>query len=146
MNIFITNVPETLSRKDLQQFISGALKSRWRLPFTHRDLVFDCKIIRITAMDTSTMETHGLVRAKNSKCGMEIIKRINGSQLMGHQIEARRFFRRSTTRDRRIPNAHLDIFFNNDRRQDDRRRSRLIIGTSEAPEIMGMDRFHRTYG
>ncbi len=100
----------------------------------------------ISAKGSNVVETHGLVRVGDPKTGLEIIKKLNGARLLGKKIEARKYVQRSASRDRRIPNAHLDIFFDNDRRRNDRRRHHLIIGTAETPEVKGLDRFHRTYG
>lgn len=146
MNIIIKEIPEILTGRDLQRLVNQVLKPRWRLPFTRRDVIDDCKIIRITAKGSNTVETHGLVRVGNLKTGLEIIKKLNGSSLLGKKIKARKYVLRSVSRDRRIPNAHLDIFFDNDRRSRDRRRSHLIVGTAQSPEIRGLDHFHRTYG
>lgn len=146
MNIIIKEIPEILTGRDLQRIVNQVLKARWHLPFTRRAVISDCRVIRITAKGSNTVETHGLVRADNPKTGLEIIRKLNGSSLLGKKIEVRKYFLRSATRDRRIPNAHLDIFFDNDRRSKDRRRPHLIVGTAQSPEIRGLDRFHRTYG
>ncbi len=146
MNIFIKAIPDILTGRDLHRLVNQILKPRWRLPFQRRNLVRECKIIRIAAKGSKTVETHGLVRVANPKTGLDIIKKLDGSSLLGRRIEVRKYIQRSATRDRRIPNAHLDIFFDNDRRRGDRRRPHVIIGPAESPQIKGMDRFHRTYG
>ncbi len=146
MNIFIREIPDILTGRDLQRLVNQILKPRWRLPFQRRDIVRECRIIRISDKGSNAVESHGLVRVTNSKTGQEIIRKLNGSSLLGRRIEVRKYIQRSASRDRRIPNAHLDIFFDNDRRRGDRRRPHVIIGSAESPEVKGMDHFHRTYG
>ena len=146
MNILIKQVPDSLTRKELQKLVGQALKRYWRFPFTGRNTSYDCRLIRYAAKGSGTIETHGLVRLKDRKSAMILLKKLNGISLNGQKLEACRYYQRSVLRDRRTPLGNSDIFLDNERRRHDRRRSKMVLNTAQTLKIEGLDRFRKTYG
>lgn len=129
MDIFIRRLPESVTRLDLIHFISGALKPHWALfSAPPKTANVDCEIMRVTDIDSQTVEYHGIAHFAQPNEAMGVIARLNGTLLKGKQMEVRKFFHRSSLRDRRIHSSSnplpTHVF---EQRHEDRRRSQLLI-------------------
>ena len=130
----LRQIPKGVTRGELGRFVSKGLKPSWMyfLSSSHAK-VKRCEILQISNPETETVEYHGLVQIDPSKAALPVIDRLNGRILRGKPIEVRKYFRRSSFRDRR--QAMSDIDEQQDLRRRDRRRDQLISRVLHAPEI-----------
>lgn len=126
MDIFIRRLPNSTTRLDLMQFVSAALKPKWYLlQFSPLGKLTHCDICRIDDTGNGQVEYHGLARIDPPSAGLEVINRLNGEYFKNKKVEVRKFFRRSTKRDRRhvaeneLPQGSFE------KRKKDRRRPHL---------------------
>jgi len=148
MYIFVRRIPEGVSRRELTRFVDKATSSFWRrLPFVTHPQVEKCEILRIEDLETHSVEYHGLISVQPAKAALSLINRLNGERLHGKAVEVRKYYRRSSYKDRRRRYADGDELSFDDRRHKDRRRPRLRIRTIRRPqiEIEGLADFSRTY-
>jgi len=134
MWIFLRQIPNESTRRELGKFASKGLKPSWVFfPFPSHAKVKRCEILQILNPKTKTIEHHGLVQIDPSKAALQVIERLNGQRLQGKLIVVRKYFRRSPHWDRRR------IFSNREERRElrrqDRRRDRLRSRVLHAPEI-----------
>ena len=134
MWIFIRQIPKGTSREELRKFVTKGQKPSWMfLPIPSRTKVKRCEILQIFNPGAKTIEYHGLAQIDPSKAALPIIARLNGCELKGKPVEVRKYFRRSSHRDRR---RSLDVrALEHDNRRQDRRRERLRKKVMYAPEI-----------
>ncbi len=95
MKILIPHVPSTITRQELLSIVQDAVKPRWFMPFTSGGTVAKCKLIRILNMDTGTVEFHGMVDIYPEKIAEKAIRQLNGKNLNGHQLTARKWVDRT---------------------------------------------------
>ncbi len=126
MEIFIRRLPNSTTRLDLMQFISAALRPKWYLlQFTPIGTLGRCDICRIDDPNTKQIEYHGIAHIEPPSAALSLINRLNGEIFKTKKVEVRKFFHRSSKRDRRrMPGDHLskEIF---EKRKQDRRRSSI---------------------
>lgn len=129
MDIFIRRLPESLTRLDLIHFISSAIKPNWNIfGRTSSPAKFDCEIMRITDIDSQTVEYHGVAHFALSNEALAAISRLNGSVLKGKTMEVRKYFHRSPLRDRRMLTSSLPLPNPiQEKRHEERRRPQLLI-------------------
>ncbi|WP_428604734.1 RNA recognition motif domain-containing protein [Sedimenticola sp.] len=128
MEIFVRRLPNSTTRLDLMQFISAALKPKWYLlQFSPIGTLGHCDICRIDDPKTKQVEYHGIVQVEPPSAALSLINRLNGELFKTKKVEVRKFFRRSSKRDRRRiqdsqpPNEIIE------KRKQDRRRSGITI-------------------
>ena len=134
MWIFIRHIHKGTTRKELGRFVNKGLRPPWMLiPLPSPAKLKRCEILQINHPETKTTEYHGLVQIEPSLAALPVIERLNGRQMQGKLIEVRKYFRRSSYRDRR----HLfdDPPTQPERRRRDRRRDHLNSRVLHAPEI-----------
>jgi hypothetical protein len=71
-------------------------------------VVSNCSILRITDPLTAASEYHGLIEIQPAKAAMRAIDELNGRELNGKKIEARRYYNRSLLRDRLQHGSGMD--------------------------------------
>lgn len=127
MEIFIRRLPNSTTRLDLMQFISTALKPKWYLlQFSPIGTLGHCDICRIDDPKTRQVEYHGIAHIEPPSAALQLIKRLNGEVFKTKKVEVRKFFHRSTKRDRRHT-APEQVSSNSEKRKQDRRRSGMRI-------------------
>ncbi|WP_157606813.1 RNA-binding protein [Sedimenticola selenatireducens] len=128
MEIFIRRLPNSTTRLDLMQFVSEALRPKWYLlQFSPIGTLGHCDICRIDNPKTKQVEYHGIVHVDPPSAALSLINRLNGEIFKTKKVEVRKFFRRSTKRDRRrtsLEQISRDI---SEKRKQDRRRSGIQI-------------------
>jgi len=129
MIIFIREIPETASQKELGDFISGGLNRMRLLPFSRRRKVEKCDILRIKDLDTDRVEYHGLAYLDDERAAKALIKQLNGAALNGKKVDVRSYYKRSVDRDRRRPGRQMTNLAILNRRQGDRRRGNILVET-----------------
>lgn len=144
MDIFIRRLPNAITRLDLMQFISDALKPRWyRLQFNPPGKLTHCEICRIQDINSNRVEYHGIAQVEPPTAGLQVINRLNGELFKNKQVEVRKFFRRSTKRDRRDQPVQILTHPLFDNRRQDRRRPSIRIeflhaGTTAEQDFPGI--------
>ena len=134
MWLFLRQIPKGTTREKLGEFVSKGLNPSWmlfRLPA--RAKIKRCEILQIFNPDTESTEYHGLVLIDPSKEVPPMIERLNGRKLQGKPIEVRKYFRRSSDRDRRRTLSEREE--GSEIRRQDRRRQRLRSTVLRAPEV-----------
>ncbi|HEB95735.1 MAG TPA: RNA-binding protein [Sedimenticola thiotaurini] len=125
MLVFIREIPESVTRQDLRHFVGEAFRSPWNRLFGRKGEIRELDILKITDEETQTVEYHGLVDIEPSKSAMLAIRRLNKSRLLGRSVDVRRYWIRSTYRDRRGQPQGAEELSLPERRMRDRRRPRL---------------------
>lgn len=128
MEIFIRRLPNSTTRLDLMQFVSAALKPKWYLlQFSPIGKLGHCDICRIDNPRTKQVEYHGIVHVDPPSVALNLINRLNGEIFKTKKVGVRKFFHRSSKRDRRrtpLEQISRDI---SEQRKQDRRRSDIQI-------------------
>lgn len=128
MEIFIRRLPKSTTRLHLMKFISDALKPKWYLlQFSPKGTLRHCDIWRIDDPQTKQVEYHGVARIEPPSAALQLINRLNGQPFRTKIVEVRKFFHRSSERDRRrLQDEQIAKGFS-EKRKRDRRRSGLHI-------------------
>lgn len=123
MDIFIRRLPNSTTRLDLMQFISAALKPKWYLlQFAPLGKLTHCDICRIDDTGNGQVEYHGIAQVEPPSAALQVINRLNGEYFKSKKVEVRKFFRRSSKRDRRhLTDTELPQGIFEKRKQDRRR-------------------------
>lgn len=128
MEIFIRRLPNSTTRLDLMQFISAALRPKWYLlQFSPIGTLGHCDIWRIDNTRTQQVEYHGLVRIEPPSAAVYLINKLNGEVFKTKKVEVRKFFHRSSKRDRRRTSIQQLSNHIGEKRKQDRRRSGILI-------------------
>ncbi len=146
MWIFIRQIPELTSRKELVQFVQRGLFPGPRLLhlFSKRR-IRRCELMTITDRDTGLVEHHGLVEIEPTGTINRLVQRLDGAILRGKGVGVRRYYHRSPHRDRRqIPDTSHSTPAE-ERRLNDRRRLHLHVAMEQAPQVEGIPAFHRMH-
>jgi hypothetical protein len=98
--LFLRGLPEDLTRRELKMFVQCAIKGADSRMFAFGAVVSNHDIVRITDPVKGTTEYHGLVEIQPAKAAIRAIEWLNGRELKGRTIEARRYYNRSLLRDR----------------------------------------------
>ena len=134
MWIFLRQIPKGTTREKLGRFVSKGLKPSWMLfQLFPQAKVKRCEVLQVFNHDTNSFEYHGLVMIEPSKAALPVIGRLNGRELQGKSIEVRKYFRRSSYRDRRRTFSERED--GSDFRRQDRRRGQLRSTVLHAPEV-----------
>jgi RNA recognition motif-containing protein len=141
MLIFIRVLPESVTRDDLYQFASRAVRSPWSRMFGQRGRIKGVDILKITDQERGSVAYHGLVDIEPAKSAMIAIKRLDGSEINGKRVLVRKYYTRSRYRDRRgqMPQPAALTILN--RRLKDRRRPQL---SKEMVHVSGGQSIHRS--
>ncbi|PLY11967.1 MAG: hypothetical protein C0631_17780 [Sedimenticola sp.] len=127
MDIFIRNLPESVTRLDLINFIEKGLKPRWSLFGSNNGRMLKCQIFVVTNMHTRASEFHALAKVEPSSAANSLIAKLNGSLLKGKPMTVRKFMRRSILRNRRRQSLEIKPERTENQRRTDRRRSNIRI-------------------
>ncbi len=134
MWFFVRMIRDQTSRKELRKFINKGLRPSWMfIPLPSPAKLKRCEILQIVHPESKTTEYHGLVQIEPSKSTQPVIERLGGRELQGKSIEIRKYFRRSSYRDRR--GLFADQTQPQERRRHDRRRERLSSTVLHAPDV-----------
>lgn len=126
MLLFIENMPESVSRKQLRQIVERAMHRSWFL-LRRKGGIESLDIIQIQDGDKQTVEYHGLVEIEPDATALVAMKRLNRSTIWGRQVSVRPYAIRSAYRDRRGHKPHKEDLRVIDRRKGDRRQNYLIM-------------------
>lgn len=136
MKIFLRALPVGTWDRDLKAFVQTIIAPPWYMPLRNRATIKSCKILKITDPNLGTVEFHGLLDLQPAKAALDAIDRLNGQS----RLEARKWHVRSKYHyDRRDRYALSADAWIQDRRQDSRRRYKLVI------EVYQQSRFRRIY-
>lgn len=129
MDIFIRRLPESVTRLDLIHFISSAIKPHWTLFGTaSKPVKIDCEIVRVTDIDSQTVEYHGIAHFTKPNEAVDVIERLDGRFLKGKKMEVRKYFHRSPLRERRnLDRSNPLPSPMEEQRHEKRRRSQLLV-------------------
>lgn len=134
MLVFIQNMPESISSKELHQLVDDAMNRSW-FPFRRRGSIGKLDIIRVHDRDNRTVEHHGLVDIEPDGTALAALKRLNRSVFRGGQVMASPYAVRSAYRDRRGHKPHAEDLSVIDRRKGDRRRANLIMAKLAGEQV-----------
>ena len=144
MDLFIRNIPQKATEKDLYKFVLEGLKSWW--PFADDPEISRCEIIEITDPEYGEMEFHGLITIRDPRVGEKAIRKLNGKVFMGSTVAEVREYTHRSPGDRRVSNSRVS------QRPEDRRRKNLKIEfrskrlKQEDLDLKPMDNFARQHG
>lgn len=99
--LFVRNLPYSVSRRDLKQFIQRELRVAGIRGLPLMSTCTSCNILRITDPATGTREYHGLVEMQPARIALQAISVLNGKEIAGTPIEVRRYRHRSAWGERR---------------------------------------------
>ena len=134
MWIFIRQIHKETTRKELSRFVIKGLRPSWMLfTLSPSAKLKRCEIMRIVQPERKSVEYHGLVQINLNGAAHQMIDRLNGHELQSKAIEAHKYTRRSTYRDRR--GLSTERKYQQERRKQERRREGLSRRVLHAPEI-----------
>ncbi len=93
--VFLGGLPAQWGARDLKDLVRTEMRS---VPAGGPRAGFgicECSILRITDLDTGRVERHGLVEIRPPLLALQVIDRLGGRLVGGHQIQARRYRQRS---------------------------------------------------
>lgn len=128
MEIFIRQLPDSVTRVELAKFINQAIPSRWsllgRVP---QGEMIRCQIIKVTDIDAGITEFHGWADIEPVNVSQEVIEKLKGISLRGKRMKVRKFYRRSRLRDRRKHQTSSVAAAFKEKRKGDQRRPNLVV-------------------
>ena len=131
MMLFIKGFPTTLNSYDLKSFLRHLISRAKREGDSVNGSVRSCRIVRTTNAEIQGVERYALVELKPARLALWCIKKIQGTQLAGVEIVARRYRQRSLLCERRQPRQEPKNI--HERRVCDRRREGFRIEDVESP-------------
>lgn len=142
MELFIRRLPEATTRLDLIKYVSDALKPRWHLlQFAPTGSITESEILRIEDTDHESIEFHGVIHIVPAAAALTALERLDGNYFKSKKVEVRKYFHRSTERDRRHRQSASPANDIQEQRKQDRRRIHLLIepfhagATSRKPTV-----------
>jgi hypothetical protein len=93
--VFLGDLPTQLTVRELKDLVRAEIRSGPAVGPQVGRSICGCSIIRITDLDTGTVEHHGLVEIRPPLLAIQVIDRLDGRMLGGHRISARRYRQRS---------------------------------------------------
>lgn len=138
MKIFLRCHGQAMSRDTLLRFVRKGLRGPWYAGFRELGEIGSCLIVRVMDLSGRQIEYHGLVEVRPARLGWQVMQRLNGRRLMGQQVQARKWFdRTSQGADRRRLEGLQAYPMDQDRRRDtDRRRMVRVQFLKEVPEVV----------
>ncbi len=128
MWILVTNISPAATHDDIYRFAKRGLKGRWMpIATASRGKVKRCGIMRISNSGKTVLEFHGLVSIEPIRSAMQAIERLHGRKMRGVNVGVRRYFSRSTERDRRNLFEQQPLSEEDERRRSDRRRAEIRV-------------------
>jgi RNA recognition motif-containing protein len=94
--LFVRNLPTSVTRRDLRQFIQRELKQAGIRGLPLMSTCTSCCILQITDPATGSREYHGLVEMQPARIALQAIAILNGKEIAGTPMEVRRYRHRST--------------------------------------------------
>lgn len=126
MLIFIRLLPESITHTDLRRFADKAIQSTWLNLFHPPIQINSIEIRKITNTQTHSAEYHGVIDIEPAKMAAKAIRKLHRTPLKRKEVEVRKFFQRSTLRDRRRQTQSQVAPTIEERRRQDRRRPGLV--------------------
>ena len=124
MLIFIRLLPEAVTQGELRRFVEKAVHSPWRILFFYRCKIQMAEIRKLVNRATGSVEYHGVVDIEPAKGAAMAIRKLNLTPLKGKTVEVRKYYKRSSLRDRRESGVPEEASAN--RRKRDRRRQNVV--------------------
>lgn len=92
--IFLGDLPAQLTVNCLKAFVHDSIQADCPRGLRIGGSICDCTILRITDLNTGQVELRGLLEVRPALLAMQAIERLNGAQLLGQRITARRYRQR----------------------------------------------------
>ncbi|MCB1857199.1 MAG: RNA-binding protein [Gammaproteobacteria bacterium] len=128
MWILISKISPDTTHDDIYRFAKRGVKGPWlNISSSLRGKVKRCGILRISDRSNNYLECHGLVSIEPIKFAMQAIERLHGRRIRGASVGVRRYFSRSTERDRRNLFNQSPVPEHKERRRNDRRRAHVTV-------------------
>jgi hypothetical protein len=89
--VCLGDLPPRLTAKELKAFVQDAIQADDARGLRIRSSICDCSILRITDLNTGCVELRGLLEIRPAVLAIRAIERLNGLELRGKPIVARRY-------------------------------------------------------
>jgi hypothetical protein len=129
MHVLITPVPEATSERDVRTFVLKAICSRFHRLLRRRNRIDSIDIIELADQYGVALEYQAIVEFERTDIALLAIKKLNGTHLNGAPVIVRRYYARSSYRDRRRQRSEVPVLAIHDRRKGGRRRLKLRQST-----------------
>jgi len=131
MWIFFKQLPRGTSVREINRITRKGYKMGLNLlGLFRKNLIKRSKIIRIKDLQTDTTEYHAIVQVESHIAADTIIENLEGKTINGLFLKPHRYYRRFSSRDRRI--HQLTVTTEIERRKGERRRNHLILRILES--------------
>ena len=90
MIVIIPRITDSTTRNDLKSFARLVLNKWFRLPFSAKPQIVQCRILSITDTNGVT-QRHGLVNVTPDDAARRIIQKLNGAYLKGKRVGVKRY-------------------------------------------------------
>ena len=125
MLVFIRLLPESVTKNDLRKFIGKAIDSPWQSLFPPSNRIRSTEMRKLSNGQSHSVEYHGIVDIEPAKGAVKAIRKLHRTPLKGKEVEVRKYYQRSSLRDRR--NKQQEVSPTDERRRHDRRRASLLV-------------------
>ncbi|MCB1759506.1 MAG: RNA-binding protein [Gammaproteobacteria bacterium] len=129
MRVLITTVPESTSERDVRSFVLKAICSRFQRLLRRKNRIESITIIELADQQGRALEYQAIVEFERTDIALMAIKKLNGTHLNGVPVIVRRYFTRSSYRDRRRQRSEVPVLAIHDRRKGGRRRLEIKQNT-----------------
>lgn len=125
MRLFLRMLPAGVGEEELYRFVQRSLRSPWSRMFGRGGRLKSVNILKITDIETGSVEYHGVADIEPAKSAMMAARRLQRSNLRGRELEVRPYHYRTQKRDRRGQKPFQGELNIHNRRVSDRRRAQL---------------------
>ena len=125
MRVLISTVPDGTSQREIHKFVLGAVCSRFHRLLRRRNRITAIDIIELADDQGAVLEYHAIVEFESTDIGLLAIRKLNGTALNGRPVVVKRYYTRSSYRDRRRQRSEVPVLAIHDRRKGGRRRLNL---------------------
>jgi hypothetical protein len=140
MIVFLRRIPANTRKQDIIDFIAPVLKGGL---LQKPGRIEDIRTLVFKDNQTKTTEYHGLVTIDSDVAAKRVIKKLNRKAFKGKHIAVREYFYRSWHNDPRVNMDEMNEGLTN-KRQGDRRRSKLEAISEVSVDFSSSKDFHRT--
>ena len=140
MIVFLRRIPSNTRKQDIIDFIAPVLKGGL---LQKSGRIEDIQTLVFKDTQTNITECHCLVTIDSDVVANRVIKKLNRKAFKGKHIAVREYFYRSWHNDPRINMHEMNEELTN-KRQGNRRLSRLEVASEVSVEFSSFKDFHRT--
>jgi hypothetical protein len=92
MKLLIPRITDSITRRDIRDFINRVLEKWFRLPFSAPPKIVSCGILSDTN-NMGVIQRSGLINVTPDDAALRIIQKLNGEYLKGKRVGVKQYHR-----------------------------------------------------